>query len=127
MYLYHRNDSVHYVKLLSRMEDDMEDFTEFKERLIERRQKLEDLLGRVEKSARRQLDKSFEEQAIQRENEEVLTSLDNSLNQEYGEITKALVRIETGDYGTCEACGTAISDARLDALPQTGLCIKCAL
>lgn len=41
-------------------------------------------------------------------------------------IEKALVRIEEGSYGACEACGSAISDARLKARPMTTLCIDCA-
>jgi RNA polymerase-binding transcription factor DksA len=104
----------------------MEQFDDLKQKLTERKAKLEDLLNRVEKSARRQLDKSYEEQAIQRENEEVLTSLDNSLNQEYEDIEKALFRLENGTYGICENCGGKIASARLEALPHTNLCINCA-
>jgi len=41
-------------------------------------------------------------------------------------IEAALKRIEKGRYGVCESCGTAISDARLKALPWARLCISCA-
>lgn len=105
----------------------MENIEHLKAKLIERKKTLEDLLTRVEKSARRQLDKSFEEQAIQRENEEVLTALDTSLNKEFNEIEKALARIADGIYGNCEECGNAISNERLEAVPHTSLCINCAL
>jgi DnaK suppressor protein len=42
------------------------------------------------------------------------------------EIEAALVRIRKGEYGTCEACGVAIPDARLNALPQARQCVPCA-
>ncbi len=40
-------------------------------------------------------------------------------------IQEALERIEAGTFGTCEACGGAISPARLRARPVTTLCIDC--
>jgi DnaK suppressor protein len=42
------------------------------------------------------------------------------------EIEAALVRIRKGEYGACEACGVAIPDARLNALPQARQCVSCA-
>lgn len=104
----------------------MSEYNEIKSRLAGRKKELESLLHRVEKSARRKLDKDFEEQAIQRENEEVLTSLDESLNEELKQVDKALGRIEQGDYGNCEQCGGKISDKRLEIVPHAVLCINCA-
>jgi DnaK suppressor protein len=43
-----------------------------------------------------------------------------------GAIEEALERIETGTYGTCEECQGSIPKARLDALPHTPVCVKCA-
>ena len=40
-------------------------------------------------------------------------------------IQKALVKIEDGSFGTCEECGEEISLKRLEARPETGLCIRC--
>jgi len=40
-------------------------------------------------------------------------------------INKSLERIEQGMYGTCELCGGAIDEARLEALPEATVCIKC--
>lgn len=42
------------------------------------------------------------------------------------ELDAALARVGAGTYGACEACGSAIGDARLDALPAARLCIRCA-
>ena len=42
------------------------------------------------------------------------------------QIEAALERITDGSYGRCEECGGAIPKARLDAIPYTAFCIKCA-
>jgi DnaK suppressor protein len=43
-----------------------------------------------------------------------------------GMIERALERIENGTYGTCEECDGSIPKARLNALPHTPMCVKCA-
>ena len=40
-------------------------------------------------------------------------------------ITKALRKIEKGNYGICEVCEEPISIKRLEARPVTDLCIRC--
>ncbi len=41
------------------------------------------------------------------------------------EIERALKRIVSGTYGTCEACGEQISAGRLKALPWARYCVTC--
>ena len=41
-------------------------------------------------------------------------------------IESALVRIEEGTYGSCTDCGAQIPKTRLNAIPYTPHCIKCA-
>lgn len=41
-------------------------------------------------------------------------------------IERALERIEDGTYGQCDECGGIISKARLNAIPYTPMCIRCA-
>jgi DnaK suppressor protein len=43
-----------------------------------------------------------------------------------GSIDAALERIQDGSYGKCIQCEGAISKARLNAIPYTPVCIKCA-
>ena len=43
------------------------------------------------------------------------------------QILAALARIESGEYGVCQACGGAIAPARLAALPTATRCITCAV
>jgi DnaK suppressor protein len=41
-------------------------------------------------------------------------------------IESALERIEDGVYGDCEECGAKIPKTRLQAIPYTPYCVKCA-
>jgi DnaK suppressor protein len=43
-----------------------------------------------------------------------------------GSIDAALERIQDGTYGKCVQCDGVISKARLNAIPYTPVCIKCA-
>jgi len=40
-------------------------------------------------------------------------------------IEKALQKIEAGEYGVCEECGSEIGVSRLEVRPFASLCIKC--
>lgn len=42
------------------------------------------------------------------------------------EIEEALARIQSGTYGLCEGDGRFISRARLEAIPWTRYCVRCA-
>ena len=43
---------------------------------------------------------------------------------ELTELQLALVRLDAGKYGLCEACAEPISDARLEAMPAARYCIE---
>lgn len=66
------------------------------------------------------------EQAVERENDEVVENLRHETELELAQIKLALARIETGDYGSCESCGDDINPERLNIMPYSSLCIKCA-
>lgn len=42
---------------------------------------------------------------------------------ELNDVEHALQRLDEGTYGTCEACGGPIGEARLEALPAARLCL----
>ncbi|MEJ5376536.1 MAG: TraR/DksA family transcriptional regulator [bacterium] len=46
-------------------------------------------------------------------------------SQELKQIKEALLRIESGEYGLCEECGSAIRFERLKAMPFAQLCRSC--
>lgn len=72
------------------------------------------------------VEKDFAEQVTQRENDDVLTMIDNEAQQTVRLIDAALIRIKEGSYGTCANCSMKIPDERLSALPYVTTCIKCA-
>lgn len=41
-------------------------------------------------------------------------------------LEAAQARVERGTYGTCEVCGAPIPEERLEALPATTACVRCA-
>ena len=47
----------------------------------------------------------------------------NQLNEQLDDVDHALAKMDDGTYGTCEVCGAAIAEARLEAMPATRFCI----
>ncbi|WP_018955155.1 TraR/DksA family transcriptional regulator [Thioalkalivibrio sulfidiphilus] len=104
-------------------------FEDLRRQLEQLRDDLQSRLERVERNVRHEaepLDKDFAEQAVQRENEEVVDALGNEARRELTRVREALRRMDQGEYGICEACGEAIPEARLKVLPQARLCAACA-
>jgi RNA polymerase-binding transcription factor DksA len=62
--------------------------------------------------------------------EEFLYDMNATLlaNEQYivAEARQALNRIDRGTFGLCETCGQPIASARLEAIPFTRFCVKCA-
>jgi len=68
----------------------------------------------------------FEERAQEDRVARVLVQLGVHEQREIEEIDAALQRIAEGTFGMCENCQGKITDARLQALPATRLCVDCA-
>jgi len=51
-------------------------------------------------------------------------SILEEVEAELAEIDHAMERIADGSYGLCEACGKAIAEERLDAMPAARLCLE---
>ena len=58
--------------------------------------------------------------------QEFTLSLMQSEEETLDQIEAALERIEDGVYGSCVECDGRISKKRLNAIPYTPFCIKCA-
>lgn len=107
----------------------MSEFADQRERLLARLAQLERRVNRLRSDLRHEeqpVEQDFEEQATQRENEEVLGALDEAGRRELVAIRAALSRIESGDYGVCRRCGEAIAPERLRVLPTALECVACA-
>jgi DnaK suppressor protein len=42
------------------------------------------------------------------------------------EVVRALAKLDEGSYGECDSCGDRIPAERLEALPWSALCVRCA-
>ena len=62
-------------------------------------------------------------EAISRRND---IGVGNSLLVTEEKLQRALAKLEEGSYGRCDRCGGPIAPARLDAAPESVLCIDCA-
>jgi DnaK suppressor protein len=49
-----------------------------------------------------------------------------SLETGLARTERALAKLDEGTYGTCDTCGEPIPPARLQAMPDSVLCVACA-
>jgi DnaK suppressor protein len=62
-------------------------------------------------------------EAITRRNE---IGVGKSLEVTEEKLERALAKLGEGSYGRCDKCGGPIAPARLEAVPESVLCIDCA-
>jgi RNA polymerase-binding protein DksA len=96
-----------------------------RQKLTERYAEIQGRLEKIAMDANKPLDADFEEQAVERENDEVLVALDRSIRAEMAQIETTLARLDRGEYGICEVCGDPITPKRLEALPYANCCVAC--
>ena len=107
----------------------MSEHAELRERLLARIAQLEKRVGQITSDLRHEsqpIEQDFEEQATQRENEDVLGALDEAGRRELAAVRAAVSRIDSGSYGVCRRCGEAIALERLRVLPTALECVGCA-
>jgi DnaK suppressor protein len=98
-----------------------------KEKLLALQAELKHKIEKIEQDLHsRKTSAKFDEQVVDRQNDDVLLSLKNQAQTELAQIDRALIKIENNEYGSCEKCHSAISAERLDALPFAALCKACA-
>ena len=66
-----------------------------------------------------------EEEATESFELEKRLTLEKRIRDQLAEVEHALHKFEEGTYGLCDNCGQPIDPARLEALPQATLCLKC--
>lgn len=105
----------------------MPDQEYFKQKLLKMKQQVSDRLDAIDQDIRHEgMSADWAEQALERENDEVLESLGNTSEIKLAKIKQALKRIEAGEYFFCSECGEEIPAARLELLPFTTHCVSCA-
>ena len=100
--------------------------TNVEARLRDRLAQLEARLAHVTKDMSSSHSADSGEQAVERENDEVLEVIGQEAQASMQHIRAALARIDAGTYGLCARCGEAINPARLEALPEAVCCVGCA-
>jgi DnaK suppressor protein len=63
--------------------------------------------------------------ALDSAQDEICSQLAEVESRELAQIENALIRMQDGQYGLCEACNCSIPMARLHALPYATSCIEC--
>ncbi len=104
----------------------MPDIAHFRKKLQERLAELDHRLVDIGQELESPHSSDWEENATEREGDEVMESLGAAGLNEIRQIKAALKRIEDGEYGECLRCGEEIPAARLEIVPHTPLCGDCA-
>ena len=107
----------------------MKEYEEVRSHLLEMLEELDERLTKITADVKHEnvpLEKDFAEQATQSENDEVLDYLGNAARMERDRVMEAISRIDKGEYGICELCGEPIRKERLEAVPYSSMCVKCA-
>ncbi len=104
----------------------MGDFKDIEQQLRQRMKELEERVDEIEDELGAEGDDDFDEMATESSNDEVLSRTGVAADNEISNILEALDRIKSGDYGKCKSCRADIPMARLEAVPYTAYCVKCA-
>jgi RNA polymerase-binding protein DksA len=107
----------------------MKKYERIRRKLLNRRDEIEGRLNKVDQDilhTNGAPNPDSGEQAIERENDDVLEALGGIARSELEKINTALERMERNEYGICTVCKKAISAERLEAIPYADHCINCA-
>lgn len=92
----------------------------------DRLMRLRDQQRREREGLQEQVGQDAGDKAVREEGLDLLDQLDEGEREELRMIDSALMRVQSGSYGTCIECGEEIAPERLQALPYTPRCIDCA-
>lgn len=100
----------------------------FRKRLAEQREEILSLYNhdlRAGQQSNQDGTEDIVDRANNAYNRELTFSLSDSERILLLQIEEAQERLESGGFGSCANCGTAINDKRLQAVPWTRHCIDC--
>jgi DnaK suppressor protein len=98
----------------------------YRDALLAKREEVLASLGEVKFDALARMGRMAEEDQAQATHDEFISLRRNRI--EYGQlrlIEAALDRLETGDFGACQGCESAIPAKRLAAIPWARYCVSC--
>lgn len=111
----------------------LENVLEFKQKLIEEKNRIEMELRKIAsqdsdgdyKAEFEDYGRERDDNASEVENYTVNLGVTESLETELDKIKLALKKIENGTYGKCEKCNKDITEKRLEAYPAAQNCVDC--
>ena len=104
----------------------MSDAADIRKKLLAMQAELQDRLDRTQSEERHEVEEGDDTTAQLWQASEVRDGLNDEAVAALGDISRALARLDAGEYGICTSCGEPISPGRLEALPYAELCIACA-
>ena len=107
----------------------MTDLNAIREALVSDAEKLAARVSKIESHLRgidRDAPDDWSDRAQFLENDEVLEALEDHDREHLISIRSALRRLDAGTYEKCSKCGKPIPMKRLQALPHTTTCVRCA-
>jgi DnaK suppressor protein len=103
-------------------------FKKFQAVLLKKRQDLLANVSEEEKEGRDAVSieaKDFGDMATEASGQEMSFAISDAGRRSLKDVDEALMRIEDGTFGTCVRCQKPIDEARLEAVPDAGMCISC--
>jgi RNA polymerase-binding transcription factor DksA len=123
------NSKIYYQKEDESLEETMKKYDQIRRKLIDRRDEIKGRINKVDQDilhTNGAPDPDSGEQALERENDDVLEALGGLARSELEKINIALESIERNEYGICTLCKKAIAAERLKAIPFADRCVNCA-
>ena len=104
----------------------MSNYDKIRQELSLKRDELRSRINKINQDYANPLNKDSSEQAVELENAEVLGVIHREAHQELDQINETLELIDRDEYGNCVTCGMPIPVRRLEVIPSTTFCVKCA-
>ena len=101
---------------------------QYRKRLLERREQLQDIVSKAEQDGREadeEIANDIADKATNSYTKEFLFKKSNDDRFILHLIQEALERMDAGGYGVCVACGGEMQQKRIDAVPWARHCIDC--
>ena len=111
---------------------DENDLKGIKDKLLERKEKLEAKLAKISTSGEKGAEATYEDieddedvnaQEVSQFSDRL--SLVAQLSKNLDDVNKSLKKVDEGGYGVCKYCKKDINPKRLIARPSSGACISC--
>jgi DnaK suppressor protein len=96
-----------------------------RDRLVSERELASNELNRLRSQMQTEIEHDADEGDPDIYEREKLLAVIRTLEDKMESLDYAMKALDSGQYGTCERCGSEIGAERLKAMPGTTLCVKC--